>query len=139
MDQFIVFDDKDIESIKALKLYAESHTYSMDDMLDLFNKSIETPGDIEYFTRYILDYKVVFTIDWQPFGNTRHMSISKRDKTEPNYYVVTYFMRLLGFECDIKTCYTYIENGYAVNILEPLTKKSLSNTARTKMRKSKEE
>jgi hypothetical protein len=135
MAQVIVFDDKDIESIKALKTYAEGHAYSMDDMLDLLSKSIETPGDIEDFTRYILDYKVVFTIDWQPFGNTRHMSISKRDKTEPNYYVVTYFMQLLGFEWDIKTCYTYMEDGYAVNILEPIDKEKFEQYKKDKNEK----
>ena len=122
MAQVIVFDDADIESIKALREYAETHTYSMDDMLDLKSKAIETPGDIEDYTRFIMDYKIVFTIDWQPFGNTRHMSISKSDKTEPNYYVVLYFMQLLGFEWNIKTCYTYMEDGYAVNILEPIDK-----------------
>ena len=132
MAQVIIFDDKDIESIKALKAYAESHAYSMDDMLDLLSKSIETPGDIEDYSRYILDYKVVFTIDWQPFGNTRHMSISKNDKTEPNYYVVTYFMQLLGFEWDIKTCYTYMEDGYAVNILEPIDKEKFEQYKKNK-------
>ena len=113
---------EELEALNSLKLFVEKHPYDLDDMLDLSNKQLEIPGNTDVFTRYIRDYKIVFTHDWQPFGTCRHMSISKQDKSEPNVFFIHMCMGLLGFEWRFLDCFTYEEMGYAINILEPIDK-----------------
>lgn len=120
--EIYTFTQADIDSLHQLRLYAEANPYSMDDMLDLMNKQATIPGHIPERTRYMLDHKIVFTIDWQPIGDTRHMSISRKDGTEPNYSFIQFICEQLGFETEPKDCIVYKEGENALSILEPIDK-----------------
>ena len=130
---------EELEALNSLKLFVEKHPYDLDDMLDLSNKQLPTPGNTDEFTRYIRDYKVVFTHDWQPFGICRHMSIFKQDKSEPNIFFIQICMELLGFECRFNNCFTYEEMGYAINILEPIDKEKYIKYVAEKKAKTQED
>lgn len=120
----LVIDDNTRHQLSSLAEYAESNPFSFDELLDVKNKAIMPAGDMEEFTRFIPDgYKVVYSIENQPVGTVRHLSVSvnRRGKL-PSTHSVIEIMKLIGFQNIIERCKVGLEDispGHqAVNVWE---------------------
>lgn len=120
----LVINEQVVESIKSLVKYAEGHIFSMDDLLDIYNKQLAPAGDDEAFVRIIpVGYRVVFSIEEQVGVKVRHLSISiDQDDKLPGPHAVTEIMNLIGFKNAMKDCLVKTEpisqNRAAINIIE---------------------
>lgn len=117
--------DEDVKSqIDSLVKYAERNPISMDYLLDQKNGQEPPPGDYSEFTRNLpFGYRVVFTIELQPTGKVRHLSMSvSEDKKLPNEFAVQEIMNLIGFKNELKKCMVSLEpispKREAINVLE---------------------
>lgn len=112
------------EAIKNLVDYAEKNIFSMDDLLDTKNKEMAPAGDMDGFSAFLpVGYKVVYTIEQQPAGKVRHLSVSV---DTPGKYAtpesIQVIMDEIGFQNPLLKCEIGMEdigsNHQAVNILE---------------------
>jgi hypothetical protein len=123
----LIIDNSVKAEIKALMKYAEKNPYSMDDLLDIVNGSMESPGDQREFQMYIpMGYKVVYTMEIQNVGLVRHISISVNTPGKlPGQEVVTFIIPFFGFKRTIHDNVIKIEGPkdglQSINIWEPLT------------------
>lgn len=118
------------ETIRAqfevLKEYAEKHPYSMDDLLDIYNKQKDVAGfDKNLRLELPFGYRIVYSIEEQPKGKVRHLSVSVSTPGKlPNPVVVDEIMNLLGYKYKLaeKKALAKLEEfapGHeAINILE---------------------
>lgn len=120
----LIVDDKLKSDIEKVMAYAEDHQLTMDDLLDMYNGNMEIPGDIEdRNVRTESGYRMVYSIEEQPRGMMKHLSISVDvDCWLPNPVAVEEIMELFGFRGKINDCKCYLEdygpNRKAINILE---------------------
>jgi hypothetical protein len=117
--------DSDItDQINSLVAYAEKNIIPMDYLLDQKNGEENPPGDFEEYTRHLpFGYRIVFTIEDQPAGKIRHLSMSvDEDEKLPNEHAVQEIMKLIGFHNPLLKCMVKLENispaRQAINILE---------------------
>lgn len=117
--------DKDLtDQIDTLVKYAEKNPITMDYLLDQKNGEEKPPGDYEgYSITLPFGYRIVFTIELQPAGKIRHLSMSvNEDGSLPNEFAVQQIMDLIGFKNPLRQCKIAIENisptRQAINILE---------------------
>lgn len=96
----LIIDDNLSNRVSELIAYAEKHPYSMDDLLDIYNSQLEPPGDDP--NRVIntdFGYRIVYSVELQPAGKVRHLSMSvNEDKVLPNKVAVDEIMKLFGFD-----------------------------------------
>lgn len=120
--QILVLGDKFKKDLQSLKEHAEKNPYSMDDLLDVMNKSAPIPGDIPEFRRIIpIDIMVVFTIENQVKCDLRHCSISVKKKgVFPNPHIIQEIITELGFKSPLKECHVTQDTGCdeAISIIE---------------------
>lgn len=117
--------DKDMtDQIESLVKYAESNPITMDYLLDQKNGEERPPGDFNEYTRVLpFGYRVVFTIEFQPAGKVKHLSMSvDEDEKLPNEIAVQEIMNLIGFKNELRKCMVKLENTSpkrkAINVLE---------------------
>ncbi len=117
--------DKDLtDQINSLVAYAEKNPITMDYLLDQKNGEEKPPGDYAEYTRTLpFGYRVVFTIELQPAGKIRHLSMSVDEEGKlPNEFAVAEMMRLIGFQNELRKCKVHIEDTgpkrQAINVLE---------------------
>jgi len=123
MRPFII-DDSIRGALQKLVDYAEANPISMDYLLDQHNGEEPPPGDDP--NRYIdlpFGYRVVFTIELQPVGKVRHLSLSVDSPGRvPNTPVVEEVMKMLGFEKELHDCKISFEEfgpkRTAINVYE---------------------
>ncbi len=122
--QVLVLDDNFKNELRSLREYAEKNPYSMDDLLDVMNKSKPIPGDIPEFQRIIpIDIRVVFTIENQVRCDLRHCSISVKKKgVFPNLHIVQEIITVLGFTTPLNECHITKDEScdQAISIIEIL-------------------
>jgi hypothetical protein len=120
----MVIDDNVKRDLERLAAYAEKHVLSMDELLDMVNKQAPPPGDNKNFVVEIpFGYRVVYTIEDQPAGKVRHLSVSVDKKGKlPSITAVEEIMRMIGFKGELSECKVGFEsideNQDAVNVLE---------------------
>jgi hypothetical protein len=123
MRPFII-DDKLKTQIASLVAYAEKNPVSMDELLDTVNKQAKPVGDFSQHTLNLpFGYRIVYSIEEQPKGKIRHLSMSvNEDEKLPNEFVVREVMKLIGFKNELENCMVKLENispkRQAVNVLE---------------------
>lgn len=111
-------------SLNRLAAYAETHPFTMDDLLDQFNHPELSPGIEPEFQIWIPDgFKVVYSFEYQQAGLMRHLSVSCDLKDRmPNVEATRAIMQILGFKTPLEKCMVFqekIEPGHiAINILE---------------------
>ena len=117
--------NQEIENqIKELVTYAEENPCSMDYLLDMANGVIEPVGNSKgHYALLPFGYKVVYSIELQPIGRIRHLSMSVNIAEKlPSVVAVQEIMKLLGFENELENCKVALEplspNHNAINILE---------------------
>lgn len=99
------------EELLSLKEYAEKNTYSMDDLLDMYNKQKPVAGDIKEHVRHIpVGFRVVYSTENQTKGFIKHLSISiDEDNALPGIPAVELIMKELGFEDGLENCLINLE------------------------------
>lgn len=112
------------EAIKNLVDYAEKNPFSMDDLLDTLNKEMKPAGDMDRYSISLpVGYRVVYTIEHQPAGKVRHLSVSvDKPGNLPNPESLELIMHELGFNGLLYQCNVSMEQigrqHQAVNVLE---------------------
>lgn len=97
----LVMGAEEKEALKTLREYAEANPVSMDDLLDQMNGKRDSVGNMPEHTRYIPDsYKVVFSIEEQPPGPCRHLSVSCKSEI-PAIEAVAMIASEIGFSVDL--------------------------------------
>lgn len=122
--RILIIDDATKKEIKRVVDFAEANPYSLDDLFDIKNKQKKCAGDSKDYTAYIpVGYKMVFSIEHQPKGAVRHLSVSVDKKGKmPNPEAVKEIMKEVGFFNQLENCLVDFEEfspGYhAVNVIE---------------------
>jgi len=114
------------EQISKLVQYAEHNPFSMDDMLDIYNRQKAAAGFDENLRLHLpFGYRIVLSIEEQPKGKVRHLSCSVDEPGKlPSPAVVDELLKLLGFKYSLaeKKSMVALEEfapGHeAINILE---------------------
>jgi hypothetical protein len=121
-----IIDDNLRKKIASLVTHAEKNPFTMDDLLDIKNGREKPAGDYDEFTLNLsFGYRIVYSIEEQPKGRIRHLSMSvNEDEKLPNEFVVKEVMKLIGFKNELENCMVKLENispkRQAVNVLEIL-------------------
>lgn len=111
------------EQINKLVAHAEKNPFSMDDLLDAYNKQAPVAGDYAEFTIHIpVGYRVVYSIEKQK-KDVRHISISvDAEGVLPHVLVVEAIIKLFGFKNELIDCKVGLEdcwpNKQAISVLE---------------------
>jgi len=120
--RLLIINDESRALIKKVIEYAESHIYSLDDLLDIKNKQLSVAGDEPEFSCEIPDgFRVVYTIENQPMGKVRHISISiKTDEPNklPNPAAVEMIIAEFGFKNKLQDCHVSLEKDIAINVID---------------------
>lgn len=116
----LVVDDNFKQLLKDVRIHAEKNPFSMDDMLDVFNKIEKPAGDREGFSCFLpYYYKVVYSIEDLPAGRVRHLSVSVPSNGKlPSIEAVKLILKELGYMNELEACAVYIEAEIAVNVVE---------------------
>lgn len=120
----LIIDNNLKDKIGKLVAYAEKHPFTIDNLQDIKKKVREVPGDMEGYVLLLpFGYKIVFSIELQPAGKVRHLSMSvDEDGKLPNPGVVGEIMKLIGFDNEMEDCTIYMEDispvRKAINVLE---------------------
>ncbi len=113
-----------INAIGKLVDYAEKNPFTMDDLLDIKNGDMECAGEnINYMCTIPVGFKVVYSIEKQPKGDVRHLSMSVSTAGRvPNFVAVQEIMNLIGFDNKLDKCLVRMEklkaNHEAINVWE---------------------
>jgi len=127
MLRLLLIDQEVQAQIKKVIEYADSHRVTMDDILDVMNGTGTKAGDNkENVLEIQMGYRVVFSIEEQPIGPVRHLSISVDGdvKDMPSVQSVKLIMSEFGFENALENCHVFLEDckglggRKAVNIVE---------------------
>lgn len=120
----MILGAEELGRLKELKEYAEANPWTINYQLDANNGQRSGPGLIdEYQCSIPLGYKVVFTIEANPAGMVRHLSMSVKDGDRlPNPGGAKMIMHILGFKQPLMNCKISVEDlldgGQAINIGE---------------------
>jgi hypothetical protein len=116
--------DYDLDSeLKKLADFAEKNPFSMDDILDVYNRTEPAAGDREgYFFITPFGMKVVYSIEHQ-VKNIRHLSVSMLiDYALPPISITKMVMKVIGFKNKLEECQVEMEDisdkRRAVNVWE---------------------
>lgn len=123
MAQFIFTSEKEKKKLNELKEYAFKNPI---DLRNGIPENYASVGDIEEHVYINGNIKIVYSIEIQPkLGKCHHLSISKENREYPSPYIVDLFMEDLGLGSlnDHLPREMWIENGYAINILQPVNQK----------------
>lgn len=120
----LILDEEAIEKINRMVAHAETHIFTMDDLLDIYNKQGTIAGDMEEFTVVLpFGYRIVFSIEVQNPGKMRHLSMSvDEDGKLPNPVAVQEIMKATGFTNELENCLVKLEDisptRQAINVME---------------------
>jgi hypothetical protein len=120
----LIIDEMTKDKCAALVRYAEKDIVTMDDLLDTVNKQRLPIGDDPGHVIIIsVGYRCVFSIEDQPAGKVRHLSISIDAPGKlPSVPACEEIIKLFGFDGELYDCKLGFEDiapGHqAINILE---------------------
>lgn len=126
----LIIDQADRDAIKKLIAYAESHTFSLKDLKAMKSLAVPPPGDDPNFRADIGEFRCVFTVEEQPIGMCRHLSVSVQGEA-PDPAAVLLFMEEFGFYSNLNNASgIWLESipeldcpkKVAVNVIEKINK-----------------
>jgi hypothetical protein len=104
--------------IEQLRAYAESNPIQLADA-----KARQAAGEhpIPAVNTILLEPALVvtYTVDHNPLCHMRHLSASYRERLV-NPHIIEELLRLFQFKNPLSDCIIYVEEGYAINVIEPL-------------------
>ena len=121
MKGILVIGSNEIESLVKLREYAENNIVPLDDLL----KQIPIGDNPNHAVRVPVDFRVVFSIEEQPSGLFRHMSVSvSREEKVPTPETIRIIAQHLGFYSGVKEGMIWKENfsgnRIAINFMEKM-------------------
>ncbi|TXI10931.1 MAG: hypothetical protein E6Q68_07185 [Polynucleobacter sp.] len=130
----LVLNEQTRADIKKVISHAEHNIFTEEDMVDRINNpgKHKPPGDIEEFKCFVpIGFRCVFTIEKQPIGWCRHLSVSidAKDKV-PSFAATLELAREFGMDVKAMEDFDHswieeIEPGKsAVNVLTKITPKN---------------
>jgi hypothetical protein len=120
----LILDEEAKSAIKKVITYAESHRVTMDLLQKTIAGKHPPVGDNKHHACYLISgFKVVYSIEEQPVGLCRHLSVSVDfDGKLPSIPAVEAIMKEFGFTGDIMDCLNvWVENDKAVNVLQQIS------------------
>jgi hypothetical protein len=122
MAQVLLIDQRRKARLLALRAYAEANPVTSDKVKLMAEGKLPPVGDSGLFQAEIpLGYRVVFSIEEQPAGLCRHLSLSvAKHGCLPNPRAIEELMGYLGFRGGIQKCKVWLEHKHAINVLQPL-------------------
>lgn len=108
------------ERIAEVIAYAEAHRFSLHDLHRIMVHPEQAAGTNPAFVVEVpMGFKVVFTIEEQPMGLSRHLSVSVDGENWPNEIAVQELGREFGFKTPYEKWLKYLEKeSRAVSVLE---------------------
>lgn len=96
----LIIGENEKRELLRIKYYAESNPFSVDNMLDIYNRSLPPIGENKKHVCVIpIDFRVVFSIETQKKGLARHVSISVPDiNRSPSIEACDMIIKELGFK-----------------------------------------
>ena len=118
----LVIDEKTRNEISKVLEYAEAHRQTVDDLAIAVHNKKSAVGNDPRFRVYIHDgYRVVYSVEEQPGGTCKHLSVSLTDTANfPSPIAVSEILKefkMADIVSDI-TLGVWIEDGRAINILQ---------------------
>lgn len=115
------------DAAAAVVRYAEAHPIRAQQLFHLMSHPEEAPGHTpEHVVQVPFGFRCVFTVDEQPGGWMRHLSVSvDAPGRMPNRVAVDALMMLFGFKWNLDKCgkaglvFPMHEQLDSVNVLEP--------------------
>ena len=122
----LIIDTEAKAAIKKMVAFAEANHYTTDDILDMMNGDTQIAGnDPDHIVDPFQGYKVVFSIEEQNAGPTRHLSVSVDTPGRvPNFPALQMIMDEIGFTRKVEECKVETEaisqdpEHHAVNVWE---------------------
>lgn len=118
--EWLKLDAVKTTEIQKVKDYAAAHVLSVEEMLAILHGTRPMPSDNPNHVVMLNDYKCTFTVEQQPFGLTRRLSVFKPNDS-PKGHVVNDIMGVFGM-CDLLKAYkVWVETtpiGNAINAME---------------------
>lgn len=123
-NRILAIGPEEIARIKAAVAYADAHRVTFETLLHIRVGLARPPGDDPRFVTMIpFGYRCVFTIEKQPMGWCRHLSVSVPNGRGlcPNPLAVDEIMKHFGFRPTPSEHKMWLEKEQsAVNLLETL-------------------
>ena len=121
----LIIGERERAQIKKVLAHADVHRASIHDLIAIVKGNREPPGNDPAFTVHLpVGYKVVFTIEQQPIGWCRHLSVSVATAgCYPATEAVEALAEAFGFRHKLKDQQWSIgleKSVQAVNIIEKL-------------------
>lgn len=118
----LIINAESSAAITRCRRYAEDHRLTLDRIKELNNKKVAV-GDTDpgYLCEVPGGYRICFSIEQQPVGWCRHISISvDTPGMLPNIHAVDLLLNEFGFRGSIATggVMKYVEGQTAINVLE---------------------
>jgi hypothetical protein len=106
MIRILQIDEKAKEAILKLKTYAENHKVNLEIIKQMASGIKQPVGDDSNFSCYLHDgFRIVYSIEEQPAGLFRHISISIDDLEKlPNVFATETIINEFGFKGTISNC-----------------------------------
>lgn len=120
----LIIDDTARANIARVVAYADQHRFTLIDIMHLMGHPEKAPGHTPGFVVVVpVGFRCVFTLEQQPPGMMRHLSVSVMEKERaPNPVALDVLLPLFGFTGKLKDCTVYPmhEQVTSINILELL-------------------
>lgn len=123
----LIIGDEAKAKIAKVRAYAEQNVISLNEVIRLLGQTERAVGDDERRVCHLeVGFRVVFSLEEQPSGLCRHLSVSVTGDKYPNEHAVELLAREFGFEQPKEQWLTWLEEHVrAVNVVElanPTTK-----------------
>lgn len=128
MDRVLYIGPKEREAIDKLVDFAEKHRINKDLMQKSMKREWAAGDDPNYICYIEAGYRIVYSIEEQPIGWCRHLSVSVDDpQKSPHPMAVEMLMKEFGFRGGIQECINvwieenvHLSTGQIVNAVNAL-------------------
>lgn len=117
MAQLFVQSPEAFAAIENLRQFAEATPLSTASYTARMKQG-KDPVPTEYNVVLEPGLRICYTIDTNPICELRHLSVSYRARL-PSPWIVEELLKLLQFKNPMSDCFIYVEDGYAINVVEP--------------------
>ena len=103
-----ILDDKGMAELRRIKANAEANPVSRETLKAMMEGMVDPVGDHEEYSCVLpVGFKIVYSIEEQPCGKCRHLSVrvqGGRNNRVPNEHMVGMVMKELGFKREVREC-----------------------------------
>ena len=129
----LIIGEEQRAEIQRVRRHAEAHPFSRADLQRLIKTSVRIGNDPNFTCTLPVGFRVTFTIEEQPAGLCRHISVSvDTDGRWPSEAAVEMIMQEFGYRGGLKSALTVYpeEPQQAINVIELADRLELEQGAR---------